>query len=314
MPDVAGSAVQPVEIKTTTITGHGDGPHLLLTGGVHGDEFEPMVAIRRLVRLLDPAGLRGCVTLAPVVNEAAYRRRRRCGEDGLDLARTCPGRSDGSITERTAHALSRLIESAEIYIDLHSGGTTLSVHPLVGYMLHPDAEILVAQRRMAHAFNLPVIWGTTPNLNGRSLSVARDARIPALYAEYHGAATCDPEGVEAYVAGCLNVMAACGMIARELPPSRLQYLVEDEREDAGYLQVQNPAPCAGYFEPAVRLGEAVTTGQLLGTIADALGADVVPIRSLQNGVVLVLRTYPYVEAGDSLVVILEVDRPLGGIP
>ena len=35
--------------------------------------------------------LRGRLTLIPLVNEAAYQLGRRTAEDGLDLARTCPG-------------------------------------------------------------------------------------------------------------------------------------------------------------------------------------------------------------------------------
>jgi predicted deacylase len=300
------------QLQSRGIVGDETGPHLLITGGVHGDEFEPMVAIRRLARLLEPAMLRGRVTLVPVVNESAYRRCHRCGEDGLDLARTCPGRPDGSITERTAYALSRLIESADYYIDLHAGGMALSVYPLVGYMLHVDAGVLEMQRRMARAFNLPVVWGSTPDLDGRSLSVARDARIPALYAEYHGSGTCDPVGARAYVEGCLNVMHELGMFERRQPPSHVEFVVEDERENAGHMQVQNPAPCEGYFEPSVELGERVQAGQPLGTITDILGTQVTHVHSQQEGIVLVLRTFPYVKAGESLAVVLEVDRPLGG--
>src|SRR5689334_2903938 len=89
--------------------------HWLSTGGVHGDEWEPMQAVRRLMRELVPATLRGRVTLVPVVNEAAFARGRRTAEDELDLARTCPGREDGSLTEQTAAALSRMIHTADYY-------------------------------------------------------------------------------------------------------------------------------------------------------------------------------------------------------
>lgn len=98
-----------------------------------------MAAVRRLIALLEnnaPAvsGFRGRVTLIPVVNEAAFLRGHCCADDGLELARTCPGRADGSVTEQTAWALSESIRSADYYIDLHTGGTGLSVYPLTGYM------------------------------------------------------------------------------------------------------------------------------------------------------------------------------------
>src|SRR6478672_5070072 len=104
-----------------------------------------MAAIRRLLTEVNANKLRGRVTLVPVVNEAAFARGNRVAEDGLDLARTCPGRADGSITEQTAHALSELIRAADYYIDLHTGGLALAVWPLAGYMLHPDASVLEKQ-------------------------------------------------------------------------------------------------------------------------------------------------------------------------
>ena len=87
-----------------------------------------------------------------------------------------------------------------------------------GYMLHPDATVLDWQRKMAVAFGLPIVWGTDYRFNGRSLSVARDAKVPAIYTEYLGGGGCDPDGVEAYVEGCLNVLALVGVLDRPVSP------------------------------------------------------------------------------------------------
>ena len=72
-----------MELQTKLITGNKDGSHLLITGGVHGDEFEPMVAVRRLMRAVEPSQLRGKLTLVPVVNEPAFVHGARTAEDGL---------------------------------------------------------------------------------------------------------------------------------------------------------------------------------------------------------------------------------------
>ena len=143
---------RPVELQKAVVEGSGPGPHLLITGGVHGDEFESMAAIRRLIRHFEGSAreeLRGRLTLVPVVNEAAYLRGTRTAGDGLDLARVCPGDPNGSVTRRTAHALGGLIGAADYYIDLHTGGSPSSVWPMSGYGLHPDPEILDRQRAMA---------------------------------------------------------------------------------------------------------------------------------------------------------------------
>src|SRR5687768_4989651 len=102
------SRVMTLQLKFRQVVGQTPAPHVLITGGVHGDEFEPMAAARRLIEYLKPGDVSGKLTIVPVVNEPAFRRGQRTAEDGLDLARTCPGRPDGSVTERIAHALSEL--------------------------------------------------------------------------------------------------------------------------------------------------------------------------------------------------------------
>jgi predicted deacylase len=300
-----------MDLARRVFGGQIDGPNLLITGGVHGDEFEPMAAIRRLIDRFESdenfaQTLRGTVTLIPVVNEAAFVRGHRCADDGLDLARVCPGRSDGSITEQAARALSDLIESADYYIDLHTGGTEYAVLPLAGYSIHQDPNVLDTQRRMARAFNLPTIWGTAGNLDGRSLSVARDANVPAIYTEYLGSATCHEEGVVAYVDGCLNVMSMLGMLDRSPTEDRVERVVEDPRPGSGHMQVCHPSPITGYFEPVVELGDAVQAGDLLGTVFNLTGSDRQTITAQQAGIVLTLRTFPRVHEGESVGVIVEM--------
>ena len=302
-----------ITLASRLFKGDKDGPKLLVTGGVHGDEFEPILAIRRLIRLFTDENplIRGQVTFIPVVNEAAFFRGHRCaGEDGLDLARTCPGRPDGLLTEQVAFALSEKIRRADAYIDLHTGGTELSVLPLTGYSLVSDPGILEKQRRMAREFNLPVIWGTAANLEGRSLSVARDAGVPAIYAEYLGSAFSTTEGVDAYFEGVLNVMAGFGMLHRTQPASRVTQLVEDDRPGSGHMQVCHPAPIDGCFEPSFALGDSVVKGQSLGRVVDLIGDVARPVASEETGRIIVRRTFPRVRAGDSVAVVIPEELSL----
>jgi len=299
------------------VTGQGEGPHLLITGGVHGDEFEPIAAIRRLVNLVsDESSLSfvGKLTFVPIVNESAFLRGHRCGDDGLDLARTCPGRIDGSVTERTAHILSQLIRSCDYYIDLHTGGTTLNVFPLAGYMLHPNRQILDQQRQMATAFNLPVVWGTSAAHHGRSLSVARDAGIPAIYCEHGGSGVCTDEGVTAYVDGCLNVMRLIGMMSGEAPDHEVRYVVEDDGDGSGHMQVCHPSPVDGYFQSAVTIGDSIEKGSLLGTVTELATGNPHDVKAEHTGIVIVLRTFPGVRANDSLGVVLDLSLAVSQQP
>lgn len=298
-------------LHAVEISGATAGPKLLITGGVHGDEYEPMVACRKLAELLRQETLRGGVlrgrvTIVPCVNVAAFERGARTADDGLDLARTCPGRADGRPTERVAHALSELIRAADYYIDLHTGGVAYEIFPLAGYTLHRNPEILEIQRRMARAFNLPLVWGTSPNLDGRSLSVARDAGVPAIYAEYGGGAVCSPQGTAAYVDGCLNVLAEFGMLDRTPPENRVLYVKEDARDGSGHLQVGHPSPLTGIFEGCVTLGDRVAQGDRLGRVTDVGGAHAVDITANASGIVIMLPGLPRVVKDQATAMIVDV--------
>ncbi|MCL6501518.1 MAG: succinylglutamate desuccinylase/aspartoacylase family protein [Pirellulales bacterium] len=297
------------EFESCTLEASTGGPHLLITAGVHGDEFAPMQAVRRLATLLGDRLRRGRITLVPLVNAAAFRRGSRCADDGLDLARTLPGNAAGSYTQRLAWALDRLIRQADYYIDLHTGGTAFRLAFLAGYILHADRRVLAEQRAMARAFGAPLVWGTSPEWEGRTLSTARDACIPAIYVEHGGGSSYEPQAVQDLVQGCVNVAAYLGLLAGGQTPTVSEYLVEDYRPGSGHLQAQHPAPADGFFEPVVEVMQPVAAGQPLGYITDALGTRCVQVQAEAAGRVLFVRVHPPVRQGESVGGILPVPGP-----
>lgn len=301
------SATEPFQV--IEIDGAVDGPNLLIVAGVHGDEYEGIAAVRELVRQLESQHehIRGSVTLIPIVNEPAFAIPARCGDDGKDLARTCPGKADGSPTERIAHAISVRIQRADYFIDLHTGGSAMQVWPLIGYGLVSDEDVLAIQRRMARAFGLPLAWGTSAQFDGRTLSVARDAGVPAIYGEYLGGGMCSDTGVKGYIEGCLDVMAELNILTSRPKRDLLsdEHCIEDRSEQSGHMQVCHPCPVSGYFESAVALGEKIEAGSSLGQVFPIGGGDPISVPANESGRVLVLRSTCSVQVNDALAVILE---------
>lgn len=242
----------------------------------------------------------------PCVNEPAFERGERTADDGLDLARICPGKPDGSISERIADSISKMIREADYLIDLHTGGRRYDILPLVGYGLVPDSDVLEKQRQMAHAFNMPIVWGTSGNLKGRTLSVAREAGVPAIYAEWGGPSPVNKMAVEEYEIGCLGVMVSLGMLDRPMPDTETEYVIEDDREGSGHLQINHPSPASGFFEPAILLGDEVKKGDLVGEVVDHLGETRAAIHASKSGIVIVIRALPLIEKGEMTAVILEM--------
>jgi predicted deacylase len=292
-------------LRSQTLIGSRSGPHVLILGGVHGDEYEPIGAIQKLSREIAVEELSGRVTFIPVVNEPAFSRLSRVGPDGLDLARTMPGSFQGTITERIAAELTDYIQNCDYLIDLHTGGAAMDISPLAGYMLHSNQTIRDMQFRMAKAMNLPIVWATSPELNGRTLSIARDAGIPAIYAEWGGGGGCRAQGVSDYVDGCLNILAALELIPQREITNRVHAFFEDIRSESGVLQRNYPAPTAGWFEPAVGLGTSVSIGDLLGRVISLDGGPTEKVHSLQTGPVILLRAIPSVQMGDCLATVLD---------
>jgi predicted deacylase len=222
----------------------------------------------------------------------------------MDLARTCPGRPDGSPTERIANELLELMRSADYYIDLHTGGLKLRIWPLAGYLIHPDLRVLESQRHMARAFGLPVVWGTDPTLEGRTLSVARDLSIPAIYVEYLGSGSLNRAAVEALKFGCLNVMTEIEMLAHPRPCDVVRYFAEDGRPGSGHLQVCHPAPAGGIFESIVELGDKIECGSPIGYVLPNGAHDRIEVLAQSSGRVVSIRSLPRIAAGDGLAVIV----------
>lgn len=285
------------------------GPHLLITAGVHGDEFEPIVAASRLATQMRGIVSKGKTTIVPVTNNSAYETGERLGRDGLDLARVCPGNAAGSTTERAAHAVSQLIRTADFYIDLHNGGRLFDIMPLAGYMLHASTEVLEKQRAMAKAFQLPLVWGTEASPDGRTLSVARDANVPAIYVEYGGGDFFSAVAAKEIQEGCARVIDRLGMTAAHNHPvddAAVRYIVEDYKAGAGHLQVKMPSPADGIFIPSVKLGNIVRREQVWGVVCNPGIHDEIKVYADRDGLAFFIRAYPRVKAGESLGGILEV--------
>lgn len=284
------------------------GARVLILAGVHGDEYEPMLAAMQLLEELPDLLVRGRVIVVPVVHEDAFLIEGRCGIDSLDLARICPGDATGTITEKCAAELSKLIKSTDYLIDMHTGGLLYDIFPMVGYMLHPNSDVLEKQQQMAIASGLPLIWGTDHRPNGRTLSVARDQNIPAIYFEYGGGTGLREQVVDKYKESCVRILSVLGLLKDPIvvDPS-YTYWLEDHHPDSGHLQIKMPAPIQGIFKTAVLTGDYVRKEQVFGEIINPISGECKTVHAEVDGLVFLLRTTVFVQKGEALGGILPVE-------
>jgi predicted deacylase len=162
------------------------GLRVAILGGVHGDETEGAIAAHRIAGM--ELGLAsGTVEVVPVAHEAAFAADTRTSPaDGGYLARSFPGRADGTPTQALAHALSTQVLApaggppCDLLIDLHTAGRSLAIPFLAGH-IDDGRDARGLGRRAAHAFGADFVWRHQARPPGRTLSalwVAVLARRP----------------------------------------------------------------------------------------------------------------------------------------
>jgi N-alpha-acetyl-L-2,4-diaminobutyrate deacetylase len=262
-------------------------PLVVVTAGVHGDEYEGPAAVAELARLLRGETLAGSVVAIPVANSMAWRAAQRTSpEDGLNLARTFPGHADGSCTERLAAAIFDVARLADFLIDLHSGGVEYNFVPLAGFYGEPVAgnPSFDAARR----FGLPYAWQVPPT-DGVLSHECWKLGITAIGCEYLGAGQLSEAGVSNYVTGILSCLKMWGIYQNGVAlPSAGEVVTGDWMLSSA----------EGIFRAHCRLGDEVAAGQSLAKIHDERGAVRQCFAAEVSGRVLGLRSKAYIRAGD----------------
>lgn len=293
-------------LEISEFRGAQPGPVVALIAGVHGDEDEGVLTLQRVIAYLQDHPVNGVVKVLPISNPPAFRAATRENPvDGLNLARVFPGRPDGALTERIAHAITtRLIQGSDLLVDLHSAGRAMALPFWCGY-IEEDTASARSAARYARAFGAPLIWAHLDRTEGRSLSAAIDLAIPALYAEAGGGGEIRGEDADLYFDGILNVLAAAGVLPPRPAPSIAPRMIRDRN---GNTDEALAAPCDGMLVTRAQLGGQVAKGQVLSEIFGEDGRLKAAITAKADGILVVARRLARVKAGDPVAIV--ADSPM----
>lgn len=285
---------------------NGEGPTVLLTGGVHGDEYEGPIALVRLFQNLDIAQVRGRLIIVPAVNYPAFRAGTRTSPiDEVNLNRAFPGSRNGTITEMIAHYVtSELLPKADYLFDLHAGGSSLQYLPL---LLAPRWDEAADKQKLediidAFAPPLVVYFDSMRALSGEDRVIGNHAQKNGVFfvtGEFGGGATVNLEGLKVVEEGLKSVLQHLKVLpdpSQPRPASKTRRLVMDNPGLYAF------APCQGLFEPKFALGDELEGGALAGLIYDLDNpwAQPTEVRFEHPGLAVCIRTFALVEAGDCL--------------
>lgn len=289
---------------------NGEGPTLLLTGGVHGDEYEGQIAVSRLAHTLKPEQIKGRLILIPAVNIPAALNGTRLGPiDGRDLNRCFPGNPKGTFSEMLAHFIdSRVLPHVDASVDLHTAGHSADCVPSTNMHYVADAGMRKRTMAAAAAFGAPynvVFWGVD---EGATLTSSVERRgILSVGTEIGGWGRVSVEGVRIGERGVRNVLKHLGMLA-----GRADTVQRDGAKGTRHMMVRDSncysfAPSGGIFEPRHVAGDTVKAGQSAGFLHFIEDLDHAPteLHYGASGVLWMASGPGRVQRGDCVAVVMQ---------
>jgi N-alpha-acetyl-L-2,4-diaminobutyrate deacetylase len=297
-----------VEIPIVVVK-NGSGPTVLLTAGIHGDEYEGQIAIARLAQQLDPAEVSGRVIMLQAVNiPAALNGTRLSPIDDRDLNRCFPGDPRGTFSAMLAHCLDGVVlPHADISVDVHSAGHSFDAALSTNMHSVPDLEIRRRTLAAASAFGAPwnvVFWSVDEGATFTSCVERRG--LISIGTELGGWGRVNVEGVRIAERGIRNVLKHAGVLKGE--PETVQ---RDGSPRTRHMMVRDQsyftfAPGNGLLEPRHLAGDTVAAGELAGLLHFIEDVDRPPVelRYRRDGVLWMSPGPGRVRRGDAVAVVM----------
>ena len=296
----AAGGDQGTMLPISIIQGTRPGPVLVLTAGVHGQEYAPILALQRVLASVDPKTLSGTLVLVHVTNMPSYLARTiyYSPADGKNLNRVFPGKADGTLSERIADVLTRqVIERATHIVDLHCGDGNESLRPYSYWITTGAPAVAEEGRQLALAFGLDhIIVDRSRPLDPKASVYLSNTAVtrgkPALTIESGGMARTDEESIARIDRGVAGVMRHLRM--RETGPDPVAHPILIERSEV------ITSGATGIFTAAVEAGHTVAQGTLIGSVKDFHGKVLQQILSPFDGEILYVIGTPAINKGEPI--------------
>src|SRR5262245_53354618 len=288
------------KLPVVVINGAKPGPVLALVSGAHGTEYVSIVALEKLINLLDPTEISGAVIVLPLVNVSSFEQKVPHVNpiDNKSMNRFYPGKADGSQTERVSLLIAKeVVDRSDYLIDYHGGDLDESLRPYA-YWAPTEKE---AQDRVSNemvlAFGLDhiIIWRDRPtDLNAtRYLDNTATARgKPSIVVEAGYAGTVESDDVALLVNGTLSTMRSLKMIAGD--PRPIENPVWLDRV------VDIISDGSGIWYPLVKRGIYVQKSMKVGYVNYYFGYHIGEVSNHMGGTVIHVNAVPSLKRGDNI--------------
>ena len=289
-----------LSIPVAVIHGAKPGPVLAVVAGSHGTEYTSIIALEKLIAMLNPAEISGTVIVVPLINIQSFEQKvpHVNPVDKKSMNRFYPGKIDGSQTERASYLITKqVVEQSDHLIDLHGGDLDESLRPYSYWTKTGNEKQDQISREMVLAFGLDhiIISADRPKDPQASRYLENTATTrgkPSITAEAGHAGTVETDDLNALINGCLSVMRYLKILPGQ--PTMVDHPVWFEKV------VTLASEQTGIFYPVIKRGTYVEAGMKVGYVTDYVGKVMFEARAPVAGVVLYICAVPSMTKGATI--------------
>ncbi len=289
-----------------TVTGAADGPHAFVSGGMHGNEINGVVAVRKVLDACLAGGplakIRGQLTVIPVLNPSGFRKMQRyVAEDGKDLNRSFGIPNPTTLSEHLALELTeKIFRDCRFGIDLHDAGGSAALLPHCRVHTCDPSGCEAWTTSIGRLLGTRIIVQREGNEHMLATYLAKEHGIPVITVELGGAQQVFPRFQQDVLDGIVNILRGADMLPGEIRPPGRQFYLRDR------YGIRVPEACEIQF--SVQLGDSVHAGDKLGEIYYPLEHRAQPIVSPMCGFIFSLWQLNQAPAGQTIYSVLEHDE------
>lgn len=267
-----------------------EGPTILFTAGIHGDEVNGIEIVRQLVSKGINKPKIGTTICIPIVNIFGFIQKVREFPDGRDLNRSFPGSKSGSLAARMAYKMmNHIVPQVDYVLDFHTGGSSRFNAPHIR-VEKGNKELA----ELASIFNAPFIL-ESKNLKKSFRNACTKKGVTMLLFEGGKSNYIDNVVSNTGVNGSKRIMNHLGMLRSKFKvssPKKASVIISNS--------IWVRAHSSGMFKPAVKVGSKVNRQDVIGHITDPYGKVHHWIKATNDGYVFNVNESPLVYQGDAL--------------
>lgn len=289
--DVANlHTASPIDVPVIISRSKKEGPTVLFTAGIHGDEVNGVEIIRQLIAKGINQPKCGTIICMPVINIFGFINLKREFPDGRDLNRVFPGSKGGSLASRVANKLIKeVVPHADLIIDFHTGGS--------GRFNAPQLRYTKTQKNLdelAGVFGAPFVLyskNLTKSFRSTCTKLGKDLLLFEGGKSFH----IDDVVTNSGVNGSKRILKHLGMLKTVFksskPKKKCVFITDSKWQRAKY---------SGMFKAAISVGAKVEKEDIIGNITDPYGKFNYFVRAQNSGYVINVNELPIVYQGDAL--------------